>query len=347
MRCHVLVAFGKSRSVINRGFLFIGLVALTIILGLTPSASAEEQSDCVTAPVILPLLGGEGDAPLIPVKINGKPAAMYVSPAFDYIYVRNSEGIQFPKGYDDAKVVINGTYKESAFHSKINELVLDDIPLKDVDVVLLAKASTQMVDGRPIVGVLGRAALSRLAVLIDIPERQFAYLDVKDTKACKLAFKTFLGNDSHSVDMEDDFTVHIRVGEKKKRVSLDPDLTYTTFPSFWISSLKENLEGLGDQKKFTHYDDFLSVGQGALVKNLFMGGAPIENEKVVFQDEVEIGSLGLPFFTDKIIIWSLENNRMYFAIPAHMRPLSKGQGLHFFATHSGNVSVRDRRGDVQ
>ncbi|WP_215750030.1 MULTISPECIES: hypothetical protein [unclassified Gluconobacter] len=242
-------------------------------------------------PVILPLLRGEGDAPLIPVKINGKPAAIE---------------IQFPKGYDDAKVVINGTYKESAFHSKINELVLDDIP-----------------------------------------ERQFAYLDVKDTKTCKLAFKTFLGNDSHSVDMEDDFTVHIRVGEKKKRVSLDPDLTYTTFSSFWISSLKENLEGLGDQKKFTHYDDFLSVGQGALVKNLFMGGAPIENEKVVFQDEVEIGSLGLPFFTDKIIIWSLENNRMYFAIPVHMRPLSKGQGLHFFATHSGNVSVRDRRGDVQ
>lgn len=177
-------------------------------------------------PVILPLLGGEGDTPLIPVKINGKPAAMYVSPAFDYIYARNSEGIQFPKGYDDAKVVISGAYKESAFHSNIDELVLDDIPLKDVDVVLLAKASTQMVEGRPIVGVLGRAALFR-------------------------------------------FTVHIRVGEKKKRVSLDPDLTYTTFPSFWISSLKENLEGLGDQKKFTHYDDFLSVGQGALVKNLF------------------------------------------------------------------------------
>ncbi|MFT8951458.1 MAG: hypothetical protein ABF979_04225 [Gluconobacter sp.] len=201
------------------------------------------------------------------MRTNGKPAAMYVSPAFDYIYVRNSEGIQFPKGYDDAKVVISGAYKESAFHSKINELVLDDIPLKDVDVVLLAKASTQMVEGRPIVGVLGRAALFR-------------------------------------------FTVHIRVGEKKKRVSLDPDLTYTTFPSFWISSLKENPE---DQKKFTHYDDFLSVGQGALVKNLFMGGSPIENEKIFFHDEVEIGSLGLPFF----------------------------------AAHSGNVSVQDRRGDVQ
>ncbi|MFT9297491.1 MAG: hypothetical protein ABF542_05200 [Gluconobacter sp.] len=94
-------------------------------------------------PVILPLLGGEGDAPRIPVKTNGKPAAMYVSPAFDNIYVQNFEGIQFPKGYDDAKFVISGAYKESAFHSNIDELVLDDIPLKDVDVVLLAKASTQ------------------------------------------------------------------------------------------------------------------------------------------------------------------------------------------------------------
>ena len=56
---------------------------------------------------------------------------------------------------------------------------------------------------------------------------------------------------------------------KRRSASLDPDLTHTPFPSFLISSLKDNLEGLGDQKKFTHYDDFLSVGQGARVKKSF------------------------------------------------------------------------------
>ncbi|GLP89162.1 hypothetical protein GCM10007868_02370 [Gluconobacter frateurii] len=324
-------------------------LALCVMVGALSSGSlqAEDSSDCVTAPILLPLLGGEGDAPLIPVTINGKSAAMYVSPSFDSIYVRNAQGITFADRDEPTTVIINGTYKEQASRSRIDELVLDETPLKNVDVIRLDTPSAQIVDGRPVVGVLGRTALSSLAVLVDIPERQFAYLDFSDKEACKGTIDRFLGKESHSAEMEDDFTVHIRIGTRKKRVSLDPDLTYTTFPSFWMSSLKDNLQVLDSQKKFTHYDSFMSVGQAAQVRDLFMGGAPIRDEKVLFQDEVEIGSLGLPFFADKIIIWSLGRNRLYFVQPAHIKPMPKGQSLHFFATHSGSVAVRDGHGNVR
>lgn len=310
-------------------------------------ARAEDPIECVTAPVLLPLLGGKGDAPLIPVTINGKPAAMYISPSFDYIYVRNSPDIRFPDVGEDTTVTINGTYKERASRSNISELVLDGVAIKDVDAVLLERSSLQRVEGRPIVGALGLVALSRLAVLIDIPKRKFAYLEFSHAKACKGTIDAFLGENSRSLEMDDDFTVHLRIGGKRKRVSLNPDLTYTTFPSFWISSLKDNLSGLGEQKKFTHYDGFMSVGQAAVVRNLKMGDIPIEDEKVLFQKDVQISSLGLPFFENKIILWDLHDNRMYFTISNDQPPLPKGSNLHFFATHSGNVSMQNRRGDVE
>ena len=324
------------------------VLALLVSSGLfIETAQAENSVECVTAPILLPLLGGQGDAPLIPVTINGKPAAMYVSPAFDYIYIRNSGDVQFPQADEDARVIINGTYQERAYHSKISELVLDGVALKDVDAVLLERPTTQSVDGRPIVGVLGRAALSRLSVLIDIPKRKFAYLEFSRDAACKGAIDTFLGEESRSLYMDDDFTVHLRIGGKKRHVSFNPDLTYTTFPSAWISSLKDSLSGLGEQKKFTHYDGFMSVGQVATVRNMTMGGLSIEDEKVLFQDDVQIGSLGLPFFENKIVLWNLRENRMYFTLSNDQPPLPKGRNLHFFSTHSGNVSVQNKRGDVE
>ncbi|WP_231502816.1 hypothetical protein [Gluconobacter thailandicus] len=334
---------------VYRWLAFMKWLALFMIVGALSNALsfAGDGSDCVTAPIVLPLLGGEGDAPLIPVTVNGKRAAMYVSPSFDSIYVRNAQGITFPDGGEPTTVLMNGTYREQASRSRIDKLVLDETPLKNVDVIRLDTPSTQVVDGRPVVGVLRRTALSSLAILLDIPERQFAYLDFSNKEVCKGTIDGFLGKDSHSAEMEDDFTVHIRIETRKKRVSFDPDLTYTTFPSFWMSSLKDNLQVLETQKKFTHYDRFMSVGQAAQVRNLFMGGVPIRDEKVLFQDEVDIGNLGLPFFADKVILWSLGRNRLYFVQPAHIKPMPKGQSLHFFATHSGSVAVRDGSGTVQ
>lgn len=78
-----------------------------------------------------------------------------------------------------------------------------------------------------------------------------------------------------------------------------------------------------------------------------MGGLSIEDEKVLFQDDVQIGSLGLPFFENKIVLWNLRENRMYFTLSNDQPPLPKGRNLHFFSTHSGNVSVQNKRGDVE
>ncbi|WP_215746578.1 hypothetical protein [Gluconobacter sp. P1C6_b] len=43
-------------------------------------AQDEDVSDCILASIVLPLLGGQGDSPIVGVRVNGEKAAFYIKP---------------------------------------------------------------------------------------------------------------------------------------------------------------------------------------------------------------------------------------------------------------------------
>lgn len=68
----------------------------------------DSSGDCIKAAVVLPLLGGSGDAPIIPVKVNGVDAAMYVSPMFGRVMVHDAGKLWFPRGAEMPLKAQNG-----------------------------------------------------------------------------------------------------------------------------------------------------------------------------------------------------------------------------------------------
>ncbi|NHN89967.1 hypothetical protein [Acetobacter conturbans] len=327
-------------------------VVLVLALIVAPAAVAAPDplsDECLVDSIVTPLLGGNGDSPIIPVSIDGKSAAMYVNPAADEIYVRDAENIEFPYEARHARVLINGTHIENASRSVIYNLVVGDIRLKNVAVVRLDTPSTQSVSGRPIVGILGRTALSRMIVMIDIPDRKFAFLRYKDTKQCEQPgpIDRLVGRDVNSVPLNTDFTIPVTLSGETRQLELDPDLHHITVPHAWLSRLQKKTARAPYTQVSARYDDFVDKGVLASVDNIQIGQYNSGPQNVVFQENWDTAGLGLPFFEHKVVFFDYPKRRLYFAERDHTKPLPSGRNLHFFRVVISNVDINENTGLVR
>ncbi|OUI92479.1 hypothetical protein HK13_09380 [Acetobacter indonesiensis] len=62
---------------------------------LPPKADAEPIDACITQKITMDLLGGRDDTPLVPVSVDDKSAALYISFASDNLYLHNSDIFNF------------------------------------------------------------------------------------------------------------------------------------------------------------------------------------------------------------------------------------------------------------
>ncbi|WP_231875906.1 hypothetical protein [Gluconobacter japonicus] len=170
--------------------LFVRLMGVCLVVLNIGKASTQEtqksSDDCIKAAVVLPLLGGPGDAPIIPVKVNGVDAAMYVSPMFGRVMVHDAGKLWFPRGAEMLLKAQNGAV------TLTSRTLLDDVQIGPMDLGampanLLDGQAEHSVDGRPLIGMLGLGSdvFSGTDVLFDIPNGKLAFLKFRTDKACK------------------------------------------------------------------------------------------------------------------------------------------------------------------
>jgi hypothetical protein len=329
----------------SRAILLVCLSSLIVM----PSgrADADDLSRCVMGAGILPLLGGTGDAPIIPVRINDRDAAMYISPGWGGIVVRNSEDFQFPDGRQEEKIFINGYHTE-----EVHRIVLDDLQIggassDHVAAIRLPGEATQSADGRPVVGVIGHEMFANTQILLDMPHGKMAFLTIRDGADCRDAAQHLMGKEARSVPIDDDNEIPMVIDGKERRAELDPDLNITALPSSWddLPELAPAAVHKGELS-VTHYDKFATAGRQMSLADFKIGGVQLQDNSVVIQRDIMKAMIGTPFFATRVVLFDYPNQRFYFeSVKGDPRP--EGHDLHFYGTIGAKASVSEKMGHVQ
>ncbi|MFW7268976.1 hypothetical protein ACMAUO_13540 [Gluconacetobacter sp. Hr-1-5] len=315
-------------------------------------AEAAEPDRCISSALVLPLLGGAGDTPIIPVRVENRDAAMYLSTAFDRIYVRNLRNFNFHDGHGDlfhderheVIVQVNGYHSEEARQIVIDDFQIGKVQAGPVNAIQLFSEGAQSVDGRPLVGVLGVVAFTNLQVLLDIPHRQVAFLTMSDSADCHDAARDLMGKNAHAVEVSEDFQIPVTIDGKTRWVRPNPDLSSTVLPGAWgdLPELSPSAVGKGELT-VTHYDTFTTTGRRLSLADFRMDGVRLSDGPVAVQRDIQWAMLGLPFFENRVVLFDYPHHRFYFA-PSETVSRPAGHDLHFEATIGGVVSIRERRG---
>ncbi|GAN54083.1 hypothetical protein [Tanticharoenia sakaeratensis] len=336
----------------------IRLACAALVIGLSRplcDAFAADTDACITGSISLPLLGGRTDAPIVPVRVEGHEAAMYVSPAFDQIYVRDAAKAPFDFAYQgyERPVEINGYHVISATEITIDDLQLGPIDLANIEAVKLHGLGTQMVQGRPIVGVLGYNLMRHAAVLLDMPHGRLTLFTIGQTADCQDVAGRMLGDDARSVPLagkDDGWRIPVSIDGQKRLVGLNPDLAVFAVPSSWteIPELAPDAVARG-KLVVIHYDEksgLVSDGREIAIHDVDIGGTKLPDMTATIERDTDKAVLGTPFFADRIVLFDFPQNRFYF-IPRTRNTRPPGHHLHFEETIVARTSVRQREGTVQ
>ncbi|MBV1833112.1 hypothetical protein [Novacetimonas pomaceti] len=306
------------------------------------SAGAQDLSRCITGSVVLPLLGGAGDGPIIPVRVNDHDVGMYISPDYDKIYVRETRDIRFPDKEMPATLDLNGYHYEEVDYIGIKDLQIGGADLGAVNGILIRGGSVQSAGGRPVIGVIGQMVLSRMLVLLDMPHGEVMYITTSDNAGCDDVGQQILGDKARSVRLDGDFQIPAVIDGKKRWFSMNPDLDVTSVPTSW-DDLPEVAHPtlVRAEKTITRFDRFLTAGREVKIKDFEIGGERIKDDTVVLQRDIMTGHIGMPFFADRVVLFDYPHGRFYFkSTTAGPRPA--GHHLHFTQTFTTHVSVVDR-----
>lgn len=327
---------------------FVSLFAFWLLMSAQVSHAEQiDKSDCIVTTFSLPLLGGEGDSPIIPIRIDGRNAAMYLSPDYDRIYVRDSKEFQFDDSFDRVQVTINGYHTEEATRIDIDRVQIADSKPGPVSAILLPDEKSQYVGDVPIVGVLGSAIFHNFEVVLDIPHRKATFFTILQNADCKGAMEYLVNPKAHSVALNDQYQIPVTIDQKRKWATLDPDFPLTVFPGDW-DDLPELADGKVDKGKrsVTHYGPFLSVGHRLSISDFQIGDEKIEENSVLVQDDVRGATVGIPFFANRSVLFDFPHHHFYFMSSSSVVP-EKGHNLHFNQTIYSNTDVHESKGQIR
>lgn len=323
------------------------IAVLTLVLHPVPAwAQDMDVSDCIVASIVLPLLGGQGDSPLIAARVNGEKAAFYVSPAFSRILVHDTADLWFPRGGDAPLMAQNGELIVTS-RTGLDDLQLGELNFHGVPANLLEGPARHQINGLPIIGMLGLGGnvFDTTSILLDVPHRKIALLRFRGTAACRTAPERLMGPDAYGSDVSADGRMAVTIGHHSREMALDPDLSETVMPQSWANDAGVTPDELSHDPIVTTRYVGISVGRRHAVTNMDVGSHALPAFSVLFQSSLEKGAFGLPFFEHSAVLLDRQNAHV-FVLPEEGKPLEAGHHLHFDESHQGQTAVSQKSGTI-
>lgn len=288
---------------------------------LLPNADAEPIDACITQKITMDLLGGRDDTPLVPVSVDDKSAALYISFASDNLYLHNSDIFNFVEKNNYNLYFKNDIRTKIDKHINgysvvIKKMNIANIEIKDFPAILLEEKRDQSINGVPIIGLIGYKFFQNFSVLLDIPNNRITLLQIKDTKKCEFIYQTLLGSDYYSNPLEIDdngATTRVKIGQNSYWMGLDTDVERTQIPEYLI---KRNFLGITNSDIKTKVSTEINerfIMKPAKIKKITVGDYQINNISIDVSEKIRRGYLGIDFFKDKLVLLDFPTDMIYFS----------------------------------
>jgi len=319
--------------------------ALLLLLGAAPAAAAptppatsEGESACLRTTVRIPLLGGEGDSPIVPVAVQGQQAAMFFSPGFVPVLFRNNGPVSFKRG-DDAELRTQDGLTIATWMTNSPALSIGSLPPVEQDGYLLDEPDVRAVAGRPLVGMLGREVLAEDVVIdLDIPGRS---VTISLLRRPRCAADEAPGGGPVLPMEKDILKVPVRINGRPVDAVLEPDLPVSVIPRNLAARLGITETMLdADPSVRTKYATRVR-GHRHKVESLEIAGAAFHDIPFDVEDRVDDVMLGLNVFSRGEAVFDLERGRFSFR-RTRADPAPPGS-LHFDETKVSHVEVAQGR----
>lgn len=308
---------------------------------------ANARQSCIAASISENLIGGQSDTPLMSVKINDQPAALFLSYDYDDIYVKNSSSMNFDKFVDESvwgTVDVFNTFRkrEKAHVIRVDKFSFGGFDVPHAKLVLLKGVSNQSVQGLPVVGIGGTVFLNNFAVLFDVKNKKITFFEVEDGCENKEEITKIMGGDFHEVSIHNNanrLEVAAKISGRKVHFFINPDLDMTEMPMDWIA--EDHIPLMKKDEKtevrFTRGEGYIS--NIATVESLTIGDDTEKNRKIKVADKIYAGSLGLDFFADHVVLIDAINSKMYFR-KSDGTSTDTGHNLHFETSKNASIDVK-------
>jgi len=314
-----------------------------LCLGYNLPAHADTlSSSCITGAVVLPLLGGRGDAPIIPVEVNGHPAALYVTPGFAHMFIHNAGSLWFPLGPEQVMRAQDGNLSYVR-DTQINSLKLGQIELTMLPAELLSGDAQHKVGDRPIIGLLGHDYLKSVELLVDMPHRKLAIFKWSKKAACGTDLSTLFDGNVTTLRMDSDAGVDVGVGSALPRMSLDPDLEESVLPLSMARTLGATDEALASDEKVTTKYVSRVMGRDHKFTQVRFGNYTLPSFNFLVQDRILQGAIGQNFFENVVALFDFPHGRFLFQ-STEDRDDTPPLHLHFDAAREGHAAVHETHG---
>jgi len=340
----ILAKHSGIRHMIRGAFCLI--LSASASSSLAQGTSAQSQGakpDCIEGAVTLPLLGGSGDSPIIPATLDGRPIALYFSHGFDGLYVGNMDGFDTYDTHQSRMITTNGVYTDPQPLIQAGHLAIGPLDMGTPDMIQLEDYPTQKIGSRPLIGVIGRAAFSKLAVLLDMPHSAFALIRFSRDSACRFAQAELIGTGAQALPLYGKGLISISIDGVERDFVLDSDAPVTTIPAKWLAPVKDDPADPTGNSGVALYGTIHSRLRRTTVKSLRLGDLSLGPMSVYAQDDLAMGLLGTDFFQTHIVLFDEPNDRVY-VLPSAPLSQKPGNNLHFDRFRTGRTSVKDLSG---
>ena len=203
----------------------------------------------------MPLLGAPGDSPIVPVQVDERQRAMFFSPGFVPLLFRENGTASFRR-FRRVDLRQQDGEEFPAFTTAAHNLSVGDLTPATLNGYLLPETDDRVVDGRAIVGMLGRDVLSNDAVVdLDMPGRRLTITsphgDCRNVRPPPPA---------GSIDMQQEvLLVPVAINGQAVEAVLEPDLPVSILPKQVANRI-----GIGDAEMANDPSVVTKFGKGVL-----------------------------------------------------------------------------------
>ncbi len=318
--------------------------ALFLAALLAPSTASHAQtplppSACIEGATVVPLLGGQNDAPLIPVHIEDLDAAMFVSPGLRPVLIRNHGDTWFPLGPRQPLMAQDGELVIT-HHTVIDDIQIGTLSLSMVPASLLEYDATRMVGTRPLLGLLGYEFFTGAELLLDIPHGKLAIFRWSDKKECGDSPARIFSGAFSSVKMDSTTHIAVQIGPITRRFKLDPDLGVSVIPYADARDAGVSKADLAEDARIATRYATVQLGSRHRFDQVAIGSYTMTDIPLVVQKHLFSGALGEDFFSGIVALFDFPHCRFIFQ-PTTDRNTAPELHLHFDESHEGSTSIQE------
>lgn len=281
----------------------------------------------------LNLIGMPGDSPLLPVQVHGQAAAMFFSPGFAPLLFRDNGPVSFGK-YRRLQLRQQDGDVLSAYESVAWGLSVGGQGPADRAGDLLPEPDDRRVDGRPIVGMLGRTILPDDAVVtLDLPARRVAISAPRPH--CPVPAPSPLPG---SIDMQQDvLLVPVTIDGMPMQAVLELDLPVSILPLALARTAGIDAADLANDPSVVTRFGRGVLGRRHHVKTLDIGDVRLQRVAFDIEEDVRYPMLGLNVFALGRGIFDFASQKFLFRQTTTILPAPTS--VHFDQTKIVHIAV--------